>query len=268
MLLVSSALLGALLALTSIENARGHTAGNHQVGDASAEKVEESRGLFEDGGTTAAEFDVLSICKTPDPTASEVAAFANMVDQFYQGSQGGNHDLVTQRIEVDINFVNVKHSDGRGATTGQVNAQIDLLNNAFDPDFSFKLKTLQTVTNNKFFSQVNIDDPNRVVEGEMKKQLRKGGMETLNIYFVEPQSNSGTVGGWAYFPSYIASSKEFDFDGVVLLHKSAPGGGHPYWTQGDVSMGCKPRCRAAHIPLFNSNKLCRPLLPFAPGSCP
>jgi hypothetical protein len=113
-----------------------------------------------------------------------------------------------------------------------VNAQIEFLNNAFRPDFVFKLHTTQTEVNDDYFNNVNVNDRERVVERQMKEQYRRGGMETLNVYAVKPRSNTGTTGGWAFYPM----GNPGELDGVVMDYSGVPGGGHAYYTEGDVSI--------------------------------
>jgi hypothetical protein len=170
------------------------------------------------------------ICGTPNRTKSEVRAFAAMVNQFYQGSQGspGGVRRLQQTILVDVNFVVVKHTDGRGATEAQVLAQIEVLNGAFSPDFRFNLKTLQFVTNDDYFSNVDVDDGSQAVELRMKKAHKRGGLETLSVYAVEPVGN---IGAWAYYPL----SNMGTLDGVVMRYTGIANGGHPYFSQGKVS---------------------------------
>jgi hypothetical protein len=55
-------------------------------------------------------------------------------------------------------------------------------------------------------------------EQEMKKALRRGGADTLNVYST---SGAGFL-GWAYFPSTY-DSREY-IDGIVIDYRSMPGG--------------------------------------------
>jgi hypothetical protein len=240
MLLISStatALLGAVFALASIDNAYAcalhHTADEHQSDDPSAGSVQVLRSLMENNESAP---EAKFICGTPDLTKTDVKAFADMVDQFYQGppgSPGERRDLQQpEPIVVYVNFVNVRNSAGTGATNAQVNDQMSWLQVAFHPFFQFKLLKLQEVINDSFFGTISRDEAGKVVETQMKTAHKIGGMEILNIYSVDTSRGgvSGT-GGWAYYPTANAGV----MDGVVILYSSLPGGGHNYWTQGDVS---------------------------------
>jgi hypothetical protein len=55
-------------------------------------------------------------------------------------------------------------------------------------------------------------------EQEMKKALRRGGADTLNVYST---SGAGFL-GWAYYPSTY-DSREY-IDGIVIDYRSMPGG--------------------------------------------
>ena len=65
-------------------------------------------------------------------------------------------------------------------------------------------------------------------EYEMKKALRVGDSETLNIYTADI---GGGLLGWAYFPKGYNNGRDF-IDGVVMLDESMPGG-----TAGKYSLG-------------------------------
>ena len=63
---------------------------------------------------------------------------------------------------------------------------------------------------------------NRPQERAMKRSLRKGGANTLNVYSVGFTSHPGLL-GYATFPwSYLSDRTN---DGVVLYFKTLPGGG-------------------------------------------
>jgi Pregnancy-associated plasma protein-A len=234
----ATALFGAVFALASIDNAYAcalhHTADKHQSDDPPAGSVQVLRSLIEDNeGAPETKF----ICGTPDLAKNEVKAFANMVDQFYQGPPGSPGDSRSlqqpEPIAVNVNFVNVRNSAGAGATNAQVNDQMSWLNGAFDPDFvQFKLVKLQEVINDNFFGTISYDDVGKAIETQMKMAHKIGGMETLSIYSVDTSLGGVSgIGGWAYYPAANAGV----LDGVVILYSSLPGGGHRYWTQGDVS---------------------------------
>jgi hypothetical protein len=234
MVLSASAVLGLLLAFAGVGDglacaSHRSTSGRQHEDLSEAGLVRESRGLI-DGEWGVPEPDA-RICGTTARSESEAMAFADMIDQFYAGSQGGNRHLKAQTIEVAVNFVSVQHTDGRGATPQQVDDQIAHLNAAFAPEFHFNLANARSVTDDNYFLNVDADDPDEIVEKQMKMQYKIGGKETLSVYSLSPKSNDGLVGGWAYGPSEDAGI----LDGAVVSYDSVPGGGDSYWSEGDVS---------------------------------
>jgi Pregnancy-associated plasma protein-A len=256
----ASALLGMLLAATPMDCA--HAGASHgDPKNSIALSVAKARSLMEENGDfispegaggaaqpTPSEFPV---CGTADRTKEEAVAFASMVDQYYEGHDG------LQEAFVDVNFVIIKHTDGRGATEPQVVAQIAWLNEAFKPDFVFSLKETQVVTNDNFFSNVNYDDPLKTVEMQMKTAHKRGGKETLSVYALDPTDNQGGhIGGWATYPQNSPSV----LDGVVLDFTAVPGGGLPGNSEGDVSAQRKGSRTSREHSFFSTNKLLMLLL--------
>jgi hypothetical protein len=226
-----AALLGAVLALTSIEKAHAHGS-NHTVDEQQLEDPTiPSRSLFADrGGAQASSGSFRRWCGTPDPTQIEVQSVARMVGSFYEGRrQGGDSQ---GKITIPVNFVVFKSTAGLGATAEQTIAQMNALNLVFKPDFEFVLTKATVVTNDRFFSQVEYNDPLEVVEREMKTLYKIGGMETLNIYcvFLDPGVNGDGPDGWATFPS----DNKGVMDGVVISYKTFPGSSAD--VDGDVSI--------------------------------
>ena len=76
-----------------------------------------------------------------------------------------------------------------------------------------------------WYTGIYIDSTNEI---NMKKALRKGGMETLNVYVSKLGDD---FLGWAEFPS---SNPNVVLDGVVLLNDSMPGGSLAPYNEGDT----------------------------------
>lgn len=114
--------------------------------------------------------------------------------------------------------------------TTLVNAQVDVLNNAFAAGsdtqssaatpFQYSLKAID-FSYNDAWSTVTPGP----VEKEMKAATRVGGKETLNVWTASIGDN---LLGWATFPTRKLNSN----DGVVILDESMPGG-----TAGKYSLG-------------------------------
>jgi hypothetical protein len=235
MMLVSSpaaALLGALLALISMESfASGYsrTAGGHHYDDVTND------------GPHALLVDNRGIDETEYTQAKDKGR-----GQGAEGSTRG-HRRMQQAITVDVNFVIVKHTDGRGVTEEQMLDQMAVLNQAYSPDFVFKLNTTQVVTNDTWFI-LYADARGPPIERAMKTAHKRGGMETLSVYAVAPSWSSGAVGGgWATFPAQPYGI----FDGVVFSYNGVPGGGG----LGDVSAKDKTSLPHRCISRFNTNSV-------------
>jgi hypothetical protein len=218
----TTALLCVVLALASLGRVCGagkHELEYHMNGGS-------SRALMGGSGRSAASSS-LPNCGTPAFTKKEMVSFGNMVDQFYRD---GNRHRQQVTIEVEVNVVIVKNTNGTGATQAQVNAQIDILNNASSPDFSFILKNTTVVTNDTLFS-ISYDDPNRGIEKQLKTAYRKGGKETFNVYILKAMSSGGNIGGWTW-PPWADTGV---LDGVVLDYTTVPTGNNSFYNEGKVS---------------------------------
>jgi hypothetical protein len=220
--------LGVFVTLTLIQNgsvrAQPHNE-NHLRGLSTAGSVQDSRRL--DGGDamdTAAFEDLLAM--GPTFTEDQVRAAAAMVDQFYQKPPPSASWQRT--IPIDVNFVIIKDTGGQGMTEGQMNAQMDILNSAFYPDFEFQLKTTAVVTNDNFFT---VDARNQAQAVALLYQIgaahKRGGKETLNVY---ANHWIGSTGAFSR-PSQDYGTR----DGVFLEFTTAPQGGHWFYNQGKVS---------------------------------
>jgi hypothetical protein len=126
--------------------------------------------------------------------------------------------VLQETIAVNVNFVNIKNSAGLGATAAQVRAQIDVLNDAFRPDFVFNWNATQDVTNDNYFGNINTDILPNPVEMQMKQEYRRGGMETLNVYSVQLVRDGRTTVGYATLPVADGGPS----DGIVIDYTTVP----------------------------------------------
>ena len=120
-------------------------------------------------------------------------------------------------------WIHVVSPDG---TTGNVSdkiirAQMQVLNLAFagfyggaSTGFRFDLAGVTRSVNEAWHLTQT-----QAAEDEMKRALKQGGADTLNVYVT-----AGGVGflGWAYLPSIVGTSFEY-LDGIVLNWESMPG---------------------------------------------
>jgi len=120
---------------------------------------------------------------------------------------------------------------GVGITFGdipdsQIIDQINVLNAAFAPGFSFVLTAIDRTTNSAWYTVT----PGTSQETAMKTALRRGSADDLNIYST---NCGGGLLGWATFPSSYASKPKDD--GVVILFSSVPGGTAVPYNLGDTA---------------------------------
>lgn len=126
-------------------------------------------------------------------------------------------------VKVPVHVHVIMKKDGKGNISNKrIDRQIKVLNNAFagrtapkasDTPFRFKLKSVNRVKNNDWYSLDGEDSQ------AAKRALRKGDARHLNIYTA---NLDGGLLGYATFPEWY--KKQPKMDGVVLLDESLPGG--------------------------------------------
>ncbi|MEV0647692.1 zinc metalloprotease [Phytomonospora sp. NPDC050363] len=179
-------------------------------------RVTPDAGFIDDGGEL-----------TPREAAAREGEMRSRLD-----SRGGVPGVVGGEIVIPVVFHVITDDEGKGnVSDGRIDDQIDVLNEAYagevggaETPFRFQLiRTTRTADDDWF--KVEQDSS---AEREMKSELHRGGMGTLNIY-----SASVPAGllGWATFPS----DQEGDQDGVILLNRSLPGGGAAPYNEGDTA---------------------------------
>lgn len=114
-----------------------------------------------------------------------------------------------------------------------IDAQIRVLNRSFAgrtggvaTAFEFELVSVDRTTNADWYHMGYGSREERVA----KAALHEGGAETLNMYSALLDAN---LLGWATFPSSYAQHPEWD--GVVILWSSMPGGGAVPYDEGDTA---------------------------------
>ena len=143
------------------------------------------------------------------------------------GGGGGGGTPPPEATEIQVYFHVIRNSSGNAGnlSTGDINAQISVLNAAFsNTQFSFSLADIDYTNNDSWFTTTGGSS-----ESQMKSALRQGSAEDLNIY----SNNMGDdLLGWATFPSSYASSPSYD--GVVVLYSTLPGGDASPYNEGDT----------------------------------
>ena len=146
---------------------------------------------------------------------------------------GGGGGTTTGITEVPVWFHVI--NNGTGIANGdvpdsQITAQVSVLNKSYSDSgmpFHFTLAGTDRTKNTTWYNVT----PNTAAQTAMKKALRKGGPETLNIYLA---NLGGGLLGYSTFPSdYAGNPKD---DGCVILFSSLPGGSSaPYDLGGTVT---------------------------------
>ncbi|MGI5212498.1 zinc metalloprotease [Plantactinospora sp. CA-290183] len=175
----------------------------------------------------------------PDPnelTAVQAAELERELDAAYAERVGRAPLAVSplHLIVIPVVFhVVAKNRTRAGGNIPQslIDDQIRVLNEAYAgrtggawTPFRFKLKRVNRVVNPAWYPIV-LESP---AESQMKRALRSGGKETLNIYSGQL---SDELLGWATFPQRVLDP----YDGVVVLAESLPGGTAEPYDEGDTA---------------------------------
>ena len=110
----------------------------------------------------------------------------------------------------------VHHADGTGnVSNAAVEDQLDVLNATFGgfeggvaTGFSFSLAGITRTANTTWY----LAGPTTSGERAMKRALRRGGDDTLNVYL----TTAGIYLGWAYYPNQTEHNGSAYLDGIVV----------------------------------------------------
>jgi len=169
-------------------------------------------------------------CGTRQPSPEEIEQIEQQV------SRARPKTKATITIPVWVHVID----RGSGFANGEVpedmiRAQIRVLDDSFSgrtggagSGFGFELKGVTRTTNPTWFESMATDFE---LELHIKKTLRHGGPETLNIYTID----GGPYLGFAYFPSVLTSPSFAALDGVVVDWRTLPGGTFDIYSEGDTA---------------------------------
>ena len=170
----------------------------------------------------AGDFENLSRrCATKDHDEKEREQVSQENSRFKKAlaASGQEVERAPGSVTVPVYFHVIRSGSGAGdVTDSEINAQIDVLNDAYsgqvgggaNTPFRFTLVGVDR-TNNEAWYTMGFGSQE---EKAAKAALRKGGAETLNIYTA---NLGGGLLGWATFPSDYR--KHPSQDGVVILYR-------------------------------------------------
>jgi hypothetical protein len=156
-------------------------------------------------------------CGAPEPDAEHIRVSQQFAEQEASRRMAGNFSIQAT-VNVDTYFHVVSASSRDDVSDSVLNEQLDTLNRAYAPHgFQFTLKGTTHTTN------ANWADDTRGYEMTMKRSLRKGGYNALNVYFL-PEMGDNL--GYCYFPQAGGTSGSTTLirDGCTVLSTSVPGG--------------------------------------------
>jgi hypothetical protein len=166
-------------------------------------------------------------CGTVQPDRERMREIDAEVEAFIQ-SRGFEAALTGGTINVYVHVIR----RGTGLANGdvpdaQILDQIAILNAAYAAEgWSFNLVSIDRTTNTTWYTV----GPGTTAERQMKRALRQGTADDLNLYTANP---GGGLLGWATFPSDY--SRKPRMDGVVILYTSLPGGSAVPYNLGDTA---------------------------------
>jgi hypothetical protein len=130
-------------------------------------------------------------------------------------------------VPVVVHVISAEDGSGR-LSRATVEEQVDVLNTAFgggyggaDTGIRFRLTRITRTVDDAWFSDFSAH------EDAAKERLRRGGAGTLNLYTAD--LGEGVLGA-STFPQEYADHP--DADGVVVDHRSVPGGGREKFDHG------------------------------------
>ena len=186
----------------------------------------------------AGEFENLSRrCATKDHDEKEREQVTQENSRFKKAlaASGQEVERAPGSVTVPVYFHVIRSGSQAGdVTNAEINAQIDVLNDAYsgqvgggaNTPFRFTLAGVDRTNNEAWYTMGYGSQEEKAA----KAALRKGGAETLNIYTADL---GGGLLGWATFPSDYR--KHPSQDGVVILNESVPGGSAVPYNLGDTA---------------------------------
>lgn len=163
-------------------------------------------------------------CATQELTAAEQNEVETQLNK-YKASRPLT--LVGGPIDVYVHVIRQAQTVVDGDIPEAVlHEQIRVLNQGFSTTgWSFRLVGIDRTTNPQWYRQCH----EAAVEQTMKRKLRQGGADKLNVYICQPRNRTL---GWATWPQHYARSPQAD--GVVIAAATLPGGRALPFHRGDT----------------------------------
>jgi hypothetical protein len=184
------------------------------TGTTSSKYLWPSAGAFQEAGAR---------CSTNDPDEQEIANTLKIV-QDWKMRRSNTRRLEIIKVPLYVHLI--QSTTAKNVVSDvQVQDQVDVLNEAFSPEFQFSLEEV-TITGNDDWYICELGGN----EKAMKRALRRGGSDALNLYICVP--GDGLL-GWSTLPSRYTSNPIYD--GVVVHAQSIPGGGLAPYNLGNTA---------------------------------
>ncbi len=241
--------LGLVFGLTrnSLVNEAQAQKAQHDGTEVSLQSAEQAgtEGPFVFNGTTYASKRAFvesgARCGTEPVSFERSQAVEDQIDIYKQNHMLATGSQETMRapgsvtIHVRFHVINTSVGSATNVSDAMIANQITVMNNAFsgagpggagfNTPFRFVLDGTDRTTNSTWFN-AGMGSANEIA---MKAALRQGDAKTLNIY----TTNGGGLLGWATFPDSYAGNPQYD--GVVVLYSSLPGGSASPYNLGDTA---------------------------------
>lgn len=182
--------------------------------------------------------------RDPGPSAAEVRENEAQFREAYRDLSPAQRDQATRGNGRTVTIPVYAHAIQRSkdevkAPRKRIEQQIRIMNRAYKgrqskvsvpTKFRFELKKIDRRVNKNWYTAALGDK----AANKMKRALRKGGRNALNMYFSHPQTPSGILFGWSTFPSDYKSHPHID--GVVINVGSMKNGTYDGYNLGDTAV--------------------------------
>jgi hypothetical protein len=213
-----------LAALPGFGLAHGHHHDHHHHGSLRA---------LQGNGQGGNPWKDVDFCGTRKPDAAQQASDMAVVNKWKEKNKYKDGNRALQAVLIDVWIILIHPSDGLGGRDANdiirndnAQAQVDVLNAAYDSHFSFNLAGVKVYEKDSWWGL----GYGGSTERQMKEATREGGCEVLNMWYTKL---SGGLLGWATFPSECSSNPAIS--GVVNLHSSAIDGTASPYDKGDTA---------------------------------